>query len=252
MAIGTPVSLGTTADAAASDPYTLSTTAVVPSGALVVMCVFTGNSTTPPTATVTGGGLTWTEDKQQTGTNGTARFLYSIWSAPAPDGLASATTLNFDIGTGSGTTFSGLMSCFYIEGVSLQGDRANMTDGAFTAAGSSTWDSTSSATTVADTILIGQGIGDSGATFSSTPTGGASEIHDFTTTDNMGMTTTYRIVSATGTYGATGNWTPSSPADSSGASVCAYRSSDSDVVWPPGGTDNAPETIIDLSAARFR
>lgn len=238
MAIGTPVSLGTTADAGATDPYTLSTTATTPSGALIVLGTLTGQTGASPTYSVNGGGLTWTEDKQQTGTSGSVGWTYSLWSAPAPSGLASSTTINLDIGTGSGSTFSGLMSAFYITGVSLLSDRANMVDSAFTSAGGiSSWDSTASSTTVADTILIGLGFSDNTGVNSSTPTGSASEIHDFRSTDDINLTTTYRIVSATGSYSATGNWAANT-AGGSGAIVVAYAIDSGAGVGPQARTFN--------------
>ena len=244
MAIGTPVSLGTTADAGATDPYTLSTTAVVPAGALVVLCVATGNDTTPPTFTVDGGGLTWTEDKAQAGSAGTPQWRYAVWSAPAPAGLASSTTLNLDIGTGSGTTYSGLMVAFYIEGVSLESDRVNMSDSAFDTAPDGTWDSTASATTLDNTILIGLGFHDAAGTVTSTATGSATELHDIESTDNIAITTTYRIVSAASSYGATGTWSGGVATD--GAIVVAYKSSEYD---GPGDPDRA---IIVTTSARLR
>ncbi len=238
MAIGTPTSLGTTADAGATDPYTLSTTAVTPSGALIVLATLTGLTGGALTYSVNGGGLTWTEDATNGGASGGSFWKYSIWSAPAPAGLASSTTINLDIGTGSGSTFSGLMSAFYITGVSVLSDRANMTDSSYTTgSGVNTWDSTASSTTLANTILIGLGFSDNAGANSSTATGSATEIHDFASSDNINLTSTYRIVSATGSYGATGNWLANTGGPS-GAIVVAYKDAVHDVVPPAAPTLN--------------
>lgn len=238
MAIGTPVSLGSTADAAASDPYTVSTGTTVPSGALVVLCGWTGQATTAPTFTVNGGGLTWTEDSFATGTGLGAGWRAAIWSAPAPSGLASSTTLNMDIGTGSGTTFSGLISCFYITGVSLLSDRVNAQLGTFTgSSGVQNWTAGPATTTIADTILVGIFGGDWGSLQTNTATNGATEIHDLHSSDDITLASEYKIVSATGSQSVTGSMTAATSGDS--ATVLVAYAIDAGGVGPQARTFNA-------------
>lgn len=95
-----------------STTISVTTTAAIAPGARVI--VFAGQADRTISITgVSGGGLTWTVDKQQT--NAAAIFNFSaICSAHAPSGLASGTTITV---TFSGTTFERLMGVMSLLGV---------------------------------------------------------------------------------------------------------------------------------------
>ena len=82
-----------------------------------------------------------------------------------------------------------------------------MVDGQFRTGPTANWDSTASSTTVADTILIGAAFRDDASTHTSVATGSATEIHDFESTDSIGLD--HHLPDRLGdrfSYGATGTW----------------------------------------------
>lgn len=93
MAITAFTSVGVTSSTPSGSitTATLSTSAAVTAGGLIVIGVAGWNAagTGSQTPTLAGGGLTWTRDKFAN----TGQFNMALFSAPAPSGLASATTL---------------------------------------------------------------------------------------------------------------------------------------------------------------
>src|ERR1044072_8607287 len=130
MSVGTPVTLGATSNVADAASYTLNTNAVVPAGALVVVCVYWLSDTTAQTVTLSGGGLTWTEDQANPFTDGTNQAGCSIFSAPAPSGLANPTTLTATMTSAAVTTINIVIAACYIPGAIGKDVGAVATDGA--------------------------------------------------------------------------------------------------------------------------
>lgn len=216
MAIGTPTSLGYAAATTAGPAYTHSTSAIVPSGALVIVVAsWVHNGAVPPTSTITGGGLTWTKDFENGGTGGAA-WGFAVHSAPAPSGLASATTLTLTLSDGS--NYLANISVLYVTGLDVSGSRVDVTDGQFRSSTTTTWDTTAQATANANDLLIGGAYNDTNST--SVPLDSANELFDFNDTGGN-HTTTWKIVAATGLQSLAGTWSGTAGVDISG--FVAYK-----------------------------
>lgn len=201
MAIGTPTSLGTpsTAGAGTSDAFTTSVTA--PSDSLIIVVGTWGHSS-DRTGTLSGGGLTWTTDHTNLHSFGYT-FRIGIFSAPAPSGLASGSTLTL---TASLACDGFTMTACYVEGMDLSGTREDISAG--TGAAGTGWNTGSASTSNADDLIIGGSMLDGLQT--STATGSATELFDFQFAGNAwSATTTYKIVSSAGSQSLTGTWTGS-------------------------------------------
>lgn len=213
MPIGTPTTIGTnTLDAGA---VTLTTTAAVPSGALVVVCVGWGNTVARTLSSISGGGLSWSVDKQQA-FSGALEWGFAVASAQAPAGLASSTVLS--------TTFSGAILGSLIAGSYTTGlQTSSVVDVSDGAGGSSDpWDTTATTTTVADTLVIGGCFRNGNNT--NTPSGGASELHDFVlVAEDWAQCTEYKILSAIGSASLTGTWTTAAGVPDWSAAFVAYK-----------------------------
>ena len=213
MAIGTPTTIGTnTLD---GDAVTLTTSATVPSGALVVVCVGWGNDVARTLSSVDGGGLTWVIDHQQP-FSGALEWGFAVVSAQAPAGLASSTVLST---TFSGTIFGSLIAGSYTTGLDTVAP-VDVHDGA--GGSSDPWDTTATTTTVADTLVIG-GCFRNGAN-TNTPSGGATELHDFQLpVEDWAQCTEYKILSATASTSLTGTWTVAAGVPDWSAAFVAYK-----------------------------
>lgn len=199
MAIGTPTTLGSS-PSIASVTHTHATTATAPSGALIIVVAGWGSGT-DRTATVTGGGLTWTTDQSNVSAGG-YKLRIGVFSAPAPAGLASGTTLTL---TTSGADDGANIAACYVTGVDVGGTRKDASTGS--AAVTASWDTTAATTTNADDLIIGGSFGDGNRT--STATVGT-ELFDFQNATNAwSMTVTYQIVASTGSKSLTGTWSAS-------------------------------------------
>lgn len=164
------------------------------------------------TGTLSGGSLTWTQDKVQDRSTG-YRHSYSVFSAPAPSGLASGTTLTLTLSAANDG--SNIAAC-YVTGLDQSGTRKDTSSGAD--ASTASWTTGSSSTTNADDLIIGGSVIDASAT--STAGGGATELFDFTNPNAWGHTVTYLIVAATGSQSLTGTWTSSA---SEASAFVAYK-----------------------------
>ncbi len=193
------------------------------------------------TVTLSGGGLTWVSDKAQTGSITGAFHGITVFSAPAPDGLASSTTLTatFSASNSWGCT---ILAC-YAEGLATSSVVDGTPPGQFRdGPGTTSWSSTSQTTTNNDDLLIGAALGDGGAPLTSTATGSATELIEARdATNEWTSTLTYRIVAATGTYDATGTWS-SIPVYADIACMVAYKAAvdtlayDAETRWPVTST----------------
>jgi hypothetical protein len=85
---------------------TVTTTAAAAAGSKIFACFSWWNSGVA-TLTVAGGGLTWSSRVQ---VNGGGGDRYAIWSADAPAGLASGSTITSTIGVGGGGQFLNVVS----------------------------------------------------------------------------------------------------------------------------------------------
>jgi hypothetical protein len=237
MAIGTPTSIGTTASASATATQTHTTTAVVPSGALVIMLCGWGFAT-DRTGTMSGGGLTWTTDQTNVWTFG-YNFRFGIFSAPAPSGLASSTVLTLTL---SGNGDGGALAGCYVTGLDQTGSREDNSTGA--GASGTAWNTGTATTSNADDLIIGGSLIDS--TTSSTATGGASELFDFTHPNAWTFTVAYKIVSSTGSQSLTGTWV----ASANHVDAFAAYKGEAGIPWDP--ETNADETVrVNQSMLRF-
>jgi hypothetical protein len=198
MAIGTPTSIGTGSQNAGTS-FGLVCSGSAPSNSLViVMYGWGGSGGTRTLDSVAGGGLTWTIDHPQAFA-GAIPWGFGIASAQAPSGATTPTI------TG---TFSGLLegvmgAAYYCTGLDTAGSPKDVSDG--NGASVTTWDTTATSTTFADTLVIGGAMHD--GTTTNTATGGATEIDDFQyATDAWTMATEYKILASAQSASLTGTW----------------------------------------------
>lgn len=200
MALAYGASLGTPGKSTTTQTTTIAfTTGVtVPSGSFLVCGVSWYNPGV--TASVAGGSLTWTNDVQKNGTVDTNYHL-AIFTAQAPSGLASSTTIT---ATFSGNAFGRSICGDYWTGVATSTPKDQTST-----AGSNTgtaWNGGSITTTNADDLIVLMGWGDV-VTTTNTPTAPATEVEDFNiVTDAASWAMEYRIVAATNTYSLAGTW----------------------------------------------
>jgi Abnormal spindle-like microcephaly-assoc'd, ASPM-SPD-2-Hydin len=206
-------SLGTKTENANGATMTLTTSGAAVAGARVFVFVSWTHSTRTLTS-VTGGGLTWTVDRQQKATGNNARV--AIASAAAPTGLASGVVLT---ATFSGPVTHGLIAAASFTGVATTAP----VDATGSATGTGTAWSGSVTTTNANDLVLGFSTIDANAT--SAPTAPNTEIHDFGNTSYYGWATSvYRIETTTGTKTVNGTWSSSSGSTGSVTIVVAYKS----------------------------
>lgn len=142
-AIGTPVALGTS-----STTVAITTNVTIAAGALIIVTA----GCDPPALSVdscSGGGLTWTKDvgaKQSQASAETA----AIFSAPAPSGLASGTTITVTLQAASSSRWIGGIS---VLGADTSASRIDGTPPASHEGSTTAWSSTSY-TVAAGTIIV--------------------------------------------------------------------------------------------------
>jgi hypothetical protein len=205
-------SLGTKTENVNSATMTLTTSGAAVAGARVILFVSWTHSTRT-LISVSGGGLTWTIDRQQKATGNNARV--AVASAAAPSGLASGVVLT--------ATFSGPVGHGLIAAASFKGIAASAAvdaTGSATATGTA-W-TASVTTTNANDLVIGFSTIDANAT--STAAAPNTEIHDFGNVSYYGWATSvYRIESTTGAKTTNGTWSSSSGSTGSVTIVIAYK-----------------------------
>lgn len=198
MAIGTPTTIGTRIESAGLDAV-LTTSAAVPSGALVIFIVGFGGSSAGTISSVSGGSLTYAVDFSQA-YNNIIDWGVALVSAQAPSGMASSTAVTFNFTNNQAVAIGGV----YCTGLATS-SVFDVADGQGQASVTN-WDTTATSTTFADTLVIGGSLHD--GTQTNTATGGASEIHDFQNAgEAWSMATEYKILSAAGSASLTGTWT---------------------------------------------
>jgi hypothetical protein len=205
-------SLGTKTDNVAATTMTLTTSGAAVPGARVFVLVSWSHSTRTLTS-VSGGGLTWTVDRQQKAAGNDARV--AIASAAAPSGLASGTTLT---ATFSGSVTHGLIAAASFTGIATSAP----VDATASATGSGTAWSTSVTTTNANDLVLGFSTIDANAT--STPSASNTEVHDFGDVNYYGWATSvYRIETTTGAKIVSGTWSSSTGSTGSVTIAVAYK-----------------------------
>jgi len=213
VAIGTPTTLGTSAVDGAVAPLT--TTAAVPSGALIVLCIGWGSGSAVTLSSVSGGGLTWNIDKQQA-YSGAIPWGFAVVSAQAPSGLSSGTTIT---PTMSGSIFGQLTAGSYCTGLATS-SAVDVTAGQGQT--QDAWDTGSATTTVANTLVIGGSFRNGNNT--NTPSGGATELHDFKlVAEDWAQCTEYKVLSATGSTSLAGTWTTAAGTPDMVSAFVAYK-----------------------------
>lgn len=157
MAIGTPVSIGTTSNKTAATTVDLTTTAAVPAGALIVVCIALDNGW------ISGGilldSITDTASnsyaeavKREIGGASGDGVASAIWYSKNSAALASGSTITVDWYTGNNPTVKSI-SAFYCEGIDTTAPLHEIG----TAIGTSSTPSvsTAAATTQADVLTVG-------------------------------------------------------------------------------------------------
>ena len=194
-------SLGTTYLASDQTSITLTTGSAVATGGFIVLGV--GNfdwNVAVSVGTVTGGGLTWTVDKEHAPGGGVDGF--AIISAQAPSGLAASTviTVPFVGGNGfypilGGCSFTGVATSSPVDGTPL----------GVNGTGSTTWTSGSYAIT-AGSVIVGGAYADSGDSMAATA---GTELWDRNNGGGPSSHGVYRIEASGGSYAVSGSWTGS-------------------------------------------
>jgi hypothetical protein len=221
VAIGTPVSIGTTQNKTAESATVLTTSAAVPAGALIVVCYGVdapGSSNATGIGSVSDSASNAYEFADATSPGGTDGWpAGGIYYAKNAAALASGSTITLDW-LGSSAPVAKAISAFYCTGI----DTTAPLDVIGVAAGTSTTPSvsTSATTTQADALTVGivATEGSSGDTFTqdSSPAYGTPPARVGTTggsaTSNITLSGGYFIESATGvktydpTLGTSRDW----------------------------------------------
>jgi hypothetical protein len=203
----------------------MNTSGVVPSDGLVVcLVVYEKTGAGALATTVSGGGLTWAVDRETTSVLFTTFNIgISVHSAPAPVGLATATTITAAF-TGGTPDIGVQMGMLYLAGADTGASRVDTTAANVRESpANANWTSGSSSTTNANDGIVGFGFSDNTAT-SSTPGGSAAEVfdaHDGGT--GWTVTATFREVFVTGSNSGSGTWNGTPDADI--AAMVAYKAS---------------------------
>ena len=209
MAISTPVTIGEGfLGGTWSSGRNLTTTAAVPAGAKIIFVAMwaspTANNVAP---TMSGGGLSWQADLAGEELLAPHRAECHIFSADAPSGLASGSTLTI---TATGSSSWGVhYHAFYVEGL----ETSSYLDGTSfdaTSVSAGTWTSPTIATANADDLLVGAVLGDGQGAAGSFSWGSSftkigNDTYD-SATNQWNASIARRIVSSTGTYGHTGTF----------------------------------------------
>lgn len=217
-----PASLGTTASSSNTNTYTLNTTKAVAPGGRVSVAVGAVSDNTlvadNPLSSVSGGGLTFHEEKAQNGVEGIYDTDVAVWSAYAPNGLASGTTLTAGFANITKGIVMGAVSIPSTESTSP----VDVTSSTFRGTPTGTWSTGSATTTHAADTLLGVGFGD-GGTFTSSPVSGTTELADFRDpVEEHALTITTKDVSSTGSQSLSGTWS-STPGFADAGVMVAYK-----------------------------
>jgi hypothetical protein len=164
---------------------------------------------------VTGGGLTWTIDRQ---VKNAANYHVAMASAYAPSGLPTKTAIT--------ATFSGSVNHGDMAAVSFSGIAPNSAvDAAATSvdSGFAGWSATTTTTNANDLVL---GFSTVDAVTTNTPTAPNIEIHDINNVNFYSSAASeYQIVSTAGAKTVSGTWANAAGAIGNATVVVAYKGS---------------------------
>ena len=182
--------------------FAFTTTQTVSSGAFIVVCGgWFGGATTIVTG-LTGGGLTWSVDKQ--GAGGSSSGKAFIASAQAPTGIASGASIAVNLAGGGGGASSVTLGCFSFTGVKTSSPVDGIPLGPVQS--SVTGRTTGSYSIVAGSVIVGCNW-NAGVIAGNTPTAPSIEALDFRNAiDNYGAAAEYRIEAVGGSYPVAGTW----------------------------------------------
>lgn len=156
--------------------------------------------------TVSGGGLTWSSAVQAN--NGSDRF--AVWTASAPAGLASSSTITATIGSSGPGGLLVSVASFAGVGTADTTMQSTGTTGA-------SWTSGAIANSVAGALFAGGAGNETAASTTSTPSNGA-EIHDlWNTSAGQGMASGWLAAAGTASQAITGTWVGGSSTANTGA-----------------------------------
>lgn len=193
---------------------TLTTAAAAAVGSRVFVFV-NWNNGSRTLSSVSGGGLTWTVDRQA---KDTTNYHGAIASASAPLGLAAGTVITAAF---SASVTRGLIAAASFTGIASSSPRD--ATGSSSQGGVATWSASVTTTNANDLVLGWSGI-DANATRTSTATSPSLEIHDFGNASyGARATSVYQIESTTGANTVSGFWTAGTGATANVTVVAAYR-----------------------------
>jgi hypothetical protein len=191
---------------------TLTTTAAASAASRVVLYVVWLHGTRT-LSSVSGGGLTWTIDRQ---VKNASNFRIAIASASAPFGLAPGQVLRASF---SGSVTHGLIAAASFTGIS---PTSPVDASASTIQGGVVGWSADVTSTNANDLVVGLSTIDANAT--SIPTAPNTEVHDFGNTSFFSWaTTTYRIDTTAGLKTVNGTWSRATGSTANATLAVAYR-----------------------------
>lgn len=198
MAITFDANLGSFQASTTGTTVAMTTSAAAASATRIIATVTARTSASLPTVTgISGGSLTWVKDFEHTGGN---NVLQSIWSADAPAGLASSTTIT---ATYSGTATAAGITAMSIAGI---GGTLSGSPSAGTGFQGTAW-SNNMTTTDADVLLFVCTVGDGAAGATGTATAPLVEVHDtWSSTYTFEIITAYQILTASGFVSVAGTF----------------------------------------------
>lgn len=213
MAIAIDVSsLGSTYVAANATTAAFTTGSAVASGGFIVLAGGWFSDNTGTVTGISGGGLTWTVNKQPNG--GTSLVNAWIASAQAPSGLASGTTIT--------ATFSATQQARFIMGMSFTGvATSSPVDGTPTGQtkGSTAAWATPSYSIAAGSVIVAA-CAQVGPSANNSPTSPSLEgPENDQAGDTVSFVMEYRIESSAGSYTVAGTWSSGVGIDTSNAAV---------------------------------
>lgn len=197
MAIGTPVTLGTATNGVGSTT-TLTTTAAVAAGDLIIAVIYVPDATQSLSTVTDTAGNTYVIDVSKRHTTDTARYI-AIASCLNAIAMAAGGTITWTT-TGSVSGIKGVTAAT-VSGVAASSalDKTSTNDGS-----STTWSTGSSGTlSQADEIAFGLAFSLQSAT-SNTPDAGWTELADFSPQSGRRLVLEHQVVSATTALNAGG------------------------------------------------
>ncbi len=186
---------GETFDSSSSTTIATTTTHAVAAGSFIVLCV--GWFQTATLNSVSGGGLSWSIDKQ--GFNFSNNM--AVVSAQAPSGMASGTTLTGTLSAAcigrvlGGASFTGVATSSPVDGTPPAVAWTELV---------AAW-ATNSLTISAGSLIVTMCYNES-SNAGNTITSPAVEIYDLTAAGGAEVVGAYRIESSAGSYTIAGNW----------------------------------------------